>query len=157
MARRHGATCSFVNNTGVGIVIAPASGIIGAALDNVRSANNSFGLAVGTGGRVMVKNSVFTSNTTAGIEADSGATIHVNTSLVSYNSTGVVSSGTVLLSDSAIDSNSTAISGAARSSGNNRIFANSSDGTGLHRQLSVADSDIVALASLATVRGWRDN
>src|SRR5258708_18459811 len=38
---------SFVNNTGVGIAIAPASGIIGATLDNVRSANNSFGLAVG--------------------------------------------------------------------------------------------------------------
>src|SRR2546423_6646605 len=129
MARRHGATCSFVNNGGVGIVIAPAGGSIGATLDNVTSANNTFGLAVGTGGRVMVKNSVFTANTTAGVEADPGATIHVNTSLVSFNSTGVVSSGTVLLSDSAIDSNSTAISGATQSSGNNRIFANSSKGT----------------------------
>src|SRR5437016_1282227 len=61
--------------------------------------------------------------------------------IVFTHGSGVVSSGTLLLSDSAIDSNSTAISGAARSSGNNRIFANSSDGTGLHRQLSVADSD----------------
>ena len=77
----------------------------------------------------MVKNSIFTSNTAAGVEADSGGTINLNTSLVSFNSIGILTSGLVLLSDSAIDSNSTAISGPTQSSGNNRIFVNSSKGT----------------------------
>ena len=120
---------SIVGNPGVGILVAPASGVIGVELDNVNSAYNSYGLAVGSGGRVMIKNSVFTGNGTAGIEADAGATVGVSSTQISFNSTGIVASGTVSLQSSSIDSNSVAISGPTQSLGNNRIFANSIDGT----------------------------
>jgi hypothetical protein len=118
-------------NAGAGIVIAPASGIIGAVLDNVRSNNNAYGVAVGAGGRVMIKRSVFSWNGSTGIHADAGAVIGVNDTLVSHNQTGIVGNGgaNVALSNSDIDSNTTGISGTTRSFGNNRLFANSGDGT----------------------------
>ena len=49
--------------------------------------------------------------------------------MISHNGTGIVAQGTIAISNSDINSNTTAISGAARTYGNNRIFANSSDGT----------------------------
>jgi len=120
---------SIARNLGIGILVAPSSGVIGVELDHVRSAYNTYGLAVGSGGRVMIKNSVFTGNGTAGIEADAGATVGVSSTQISFNSTGIVASGTVSLQSSSIDSNSVAISGPTQSLGNNRIFANSIDGT----------------------------
>jgi hypothetical protein len=120
---------SVVGVSGPGILIAPASGTIGVDLDNVRSANNLYGIAVGSGGRVMIKNSVFAGNTTAGIEGDPGSYIDINTSQTSFNSTGIVSSGSTTISASGVLSNSTAISGPTQSYGNNRIVANSAAGT----------------------------
>ena len=122
---------SIVGNSGAGIVITPSSGIIGAVLDNVHSDNNAYGVAVGAGGRVIIKRSVFSWNGTTGIHADAGAVIGVNDTLVSHNQTGIVGNGgsNVVLSNSDIDSNTTGISGTTRSFGNNRLFANSSDGT----------------------------
>ena len=120
---------SFVNIGGPGIVIAPSSGVIGVDLDNVTSAYNRYGLAVGSGGRVMIKNSTFTNNVTAGIEGDAGSTISINTSQITFNSTGIAAGGAVTLATSAISSNTTAISGATQSFGNNQIVANSADGT----------------------------
>ena len=120
---------SIVNNPGVGILVAPASGVIGVELDHVRSAYNTYGLAVASGGRVMIKNSVFTGNSIAGIQADGGATVSVSATEVSYNSTGIGANGTVMLSNANITSNSLAINGPTQSLGNNLIFANSVDGT----------------------------
>ena len=120
---------SIVNNPGVGILVAPASGVIGVELDHVRSAYNTYGLAVASGGRVMIKNSVFTGNSIAGIQADGGATVSVGATEVSYNATGIGANGTVMLSNASINSNSLAINGPTQSLGNNLIFANSIDGT----------------------------
>ena len=116
---------SVTSVSGVGILVAPASGIIGADLDGVASTNSLFGVAVGSGGRVMIKNSVFSGNNVAGIEGDGGSTVDINTSQISFNSTGIESSGNITLSASGILSNSTAISGPTLSYGNNRIVANS--------------------------------
>ncbi len=122
-------TDSFVqDNNGPGIVIAPSSGTIAAVLDNVRTTHNSYGLAVGVGGRVMINRSVFSGNS-IGIEADSGAIIAIDGTLVSNSGTGVVGNSNVTISNSSINSNNTAISGAVRTYGNNRIAANLSDGT----------------------------
>jgi hypothetical protein len=118
-------------NAGPGIVIAPSSGSIGAVLDNVRSADNGYGLAVGSGGRVMINRSVFTWNASAGIEADPGSFVEVNDTVVSFNSFGLQNLGAMTVANSGINSNSTAVSGTVQSYGNNRVFANSSNGTPL--------------------------
>jgi hypothetical protein len=125
----HIRNSSIIRSGGPGIVVAPASGVIGVELDNVASSYNAYGLAVGSGGRVMIKNSTFTGNTTTGIEVDPGGYVSVSGTEISFNSTGIVASGTVALTHSSINSNSTAISGATQSLGNNLIFANSADGT----------------------------
>jgi len=120
---------SFVNNPGPGIAIAPASGLIAADLENVTSAYNTYGIAVGTGGRVTIKNSYFTNNSVAGIESDGGTFLNINGSQVAFNETGVLSHGSTTLNQTQILSNTTAISGATQSFGNNQIVGNSTDGT----------------------------
>ena len=77
----------------------------------------------------MIKNSFFTNNSTAGIEGDGGSTIAVSNSQVAFNQTGIAAGGAVTLSNSDINSNSTAISGATQSYGNNRLVGNSTKGT----------------------------
>ncbi|MCA6122647.1 right-handed parallel beta-helix repeat-containing protein [Bradyrhizobium sp. WSM 1704] len=121
---------SIVSNAGVGILVAPTSGVIGVELDTVHADYNRYGLAVASGGRVMIKNSVFTSNGVAGIHADPGTIIGITSTQSSFNSIGVSSStgATVSLHNSTIDSNSVAIQGPTQSAGGNRIFANSSNG-----------------------------
>ena len=119
----------FVNNSGPGIVIAPASGVIGVDLENVTSAYNAYGIAVGNGGRVTIKNSFFTNNSVAGIEGDGGSFIEISSSKMAFNEKGILTSGSTALSLSQIVSNTTAISGATQSTGNNLIFGNSTDGT----------------------------
>jgi parallel beta helix pectate lyase-like protein len=121
--------CSVTGVSGPGILIVPASGTIGVDLDNVRSTNNLYGVAVGSGGRVMIKNSIFAGNGDAGIEGDGGSIIDINTSQISFNSTGIVSPGNITISASGVLSNSTGISGPTQSFGNNRIVANSAAGT----------------------------
>jgi hypothetical protein len=122
---------SIEANPGAGIVIAPSSGIIGAVLDNVRSNNNGYGVAVGAGGRVMINRSVFSWNATTGIHADAGAVIEVNDTLASHNQFGINANNgsTVAIATSGINSNTTGISGTTQTYGNNRIFANSNNGT----------------------------
>ena len=119
----------IVNSTGPGIVIAPASGAIGADLENVTSAYNTYGIAVGTGGRVTIKNSFFTNNSVAGIEGDGGSFIEISSSKMAFNQTGIASNGSTTLSASQIISNTTAITGPTQSYGNNQIAGNSLSGT----------------------------
>jgi hypothetical protein len=112
---------TIANNGGAGVAAAASpSGIV---LDNVHSDKN---VAVAKGNNVTVNRSVFSGNAIAGIEADSGAQLTVDNSVVSHNTTGVTTGGgTIALSNSDIVFNSTGITGATTSFGNNRIFGNS--------------------------------
>jgi hypothetical protein len=126
------------NNTLAGIGIAGAA-TNNASLDNVHSINNGFGVAAGNGNNVSISRSVFSGNTTAGVEGDGGSQIGLDNSLVSGNATGLQSNGTMSISNSEISFNTTGISGATASFGNNRIFGNT--GAGTVPTLGAASSD----------------
>jgi len=133
-ARTSGNTKLFVrntitrNNTSVGIR-AVATNPNSVVLENVHSVGNAFGIAAGTGNFITVSRSVASGNTNAGIEADAGAIQFVNNTEISSNGTGVLATGTIQLTNSDILFNSTAITGATTSFGNNRIFGNAAVGT----------------------------
>ncbi len=90
----------------LGLSVAPSFAFI--TLNGVRLANNFQGVANNLNSRMRISNSLFTGNTT-GIEADGG-------SQVSFGNTD-------------LNFNTTAISGATTSFGNNRLIGNTSDGT----------------------------
>jgi hypothetical protein len=116
------------NNTAAGIVVQGAAGN-NASLDNVHSINNAFGVATGNGNVVSAVRSVFSGNTTAGVETDAGGSLAMDSAVVSGNVTGVQNNGSMVLSNSEISFNTTGISTASTSFGNNRIFGNTSAGT----------------------------
>jgi hypothetical protein len=111
------------------LAAAAATGIV--VLDNVRSQNNAYGIAVATGNHVMINRSVFSGNGTAGVEGDPGAQIVVNNSTISHNDFGVQSTGSVRLSNNDIAFNNTAIQGVTGTFGNNRLSGNVSLGNPL--------------------------
>lgn len=116
------------NNAGPGIVAAAAApGIV--VLDNVRSENNLYGLAVASGNSVVVNRSVLSGNTTAGVIGDTGSQIVVDNSTISHNGTGVISNQAVRLSNNDIAFNTTAVSGSSGTFGNNRFSGNGTIGT----------------------------
>jgi hypothetical protein len=98
-------------------------------LENVHSVSGTFGLATATGNNVLVSRSVMSGNSSAGIEADPGARVLVDNSEITADGIGVQSFGTISLGNSDIAFNTTGISGATTSFGNNRILANTSAGT----------------------------
>jgi hypothetical protein len=121
-------------NSGIGILVVSQGGtVIAAALDNVRASSNNYGVAVSNGGRAMIKRSLFSGNFTAGVEGDPGAIIAIKDTLISNNATGILSSSgaSVVTTNSDINSNNIAISGVVRSTGDNNILFNVSDGTPL--------------------------
>jgi hypothetical protein len=133
-------TDTIIRNTSqTGIVINPTTGAtrISATLDHVRVENCNFGISANSGSRVMINNSVFAGNTNAGIEAEgiNGASeLNVNNSVTTNNGTGVQNGAgaggtTIRLSNTDISFNTTGISGATNSFGNNRISGNGSAGT----------------------------
>jgi hypothetical protein len=112
------------NNTSAGIVAAaaPKNSVV---LENVHSVGNTYGIAVATGNNVVISNSVMSENTIAGIEADPGAQVHVENTKISHNfSYGIYALGTVTLANSDIAFNTSSISGATMSFGNNRLVGN---------------------------------
>jgi hypothetical protein len=115
------------NITGTGIV-AQGAATNNVMIENVHSTNNGFGLAAANGNNVSIARSVFAGNTTAGVEGDGGSQIGLESALVSGNATGLQSNGTMQLSNSEISFNTTGITGATQSFGNNRIFLNGSPG-----------------------------
>ncbi len=133
--RSTGGTSLFVkdtvvtNNLNVGINVAATVGPNIAVLDNVTVGKNNYGLAVGSGNNVTVKHSTFSNNATAGVVADGGANIFLTGSTVTNNSTGVLTGGTVGLSDNNIGFNNVPITGATTSFGSNRFFGNVLAGT----------------------------
>jgi hypothetical protein len=92
------------------------------SIENVHAINSAFGVAAATGNKVSIARSVFSGNTTAGVEGDPGSQVGLENSLVSGNATGLQSNGTMSLSNTSIFFNTTGISGATTSFGNNRIF-----------------------------------
>lgn len=118
------------NNAAAGIVAAAgAGGTSSTVLDNVHSVSNQFGFAAATGNNVMINRSLFSGNSDSGVEADLGAQVTVDNSVISHNDVGVTAIGSIRLSNSDISFNSTGISGATTSFGNNRISGNVSAGT----------------------------
>jgi Right handed beta helix region len=112
------------NNTSVGIVVAaaPKNTVV---LENVQSLGNGYGIAVATGNNVVISRSVMSGNGIAGIEADPGAQVAVDNTEISHNgSYGVQAFGTVTLANSDIAFNTSSISGATMSFGNNRLVGN---------------------------------
>jgi len=116
------------NNTAAGIAVGGAA-TNNASIENVHSINNAFGVAATTGNNVSITRSVFSGNTTAGVEGDAGSQIGLDNSLVSGNNQGLQSNGTMSISNSEISFNTTGITGATTSFGNNRIFGNTGAGT----------------------------
>ena len=116
----------------VGILILPAGGSsLDVLLDNARSYGSGYGLAAGTGSKIAIMRSVFSGNSTAGVEGDSGSLITVDGSTVTSNGFGIQSSSSIRLSNNDIGFNTTAISGASFTFGNNRFSGNGSSGTAL--------------------------
>ena len=126
----------FVSDTGVrdtggiGIAVTDTTGVNNVTLDNVRVQNSNFGVAVGNNVKMMINRSVFTGNNLAGIDAESGGQLTINNSVSTNNGTGITNnSGTIRFANSDISFNTTGISGATVSFGNNRLLGNTSAGT----------------------------
>jgi hypothetical protein len=130
--RTGGGTFLSVKNTTVrnvsisGIAIGGSGNSV--VVDKVHSVRNAYGIAIGNGNSVMANRSVFSLNSTAGVETDVGARLNVDNSVINNNGTGVIAGGTIRLANSDIAFNTTGISGAPLSFGNNRISGNGSAG-----------------------------
>ena len=132
----------FVNNTTVqdnaqaGIKIAPSSGStrIDGSLSRVIAERNADGVRVGSGARVMIKQSVMSGNSNAGVLSESPAgnsRVSVDDSSITNNGTGVLrlTGGAFRLSNNDISFNGTGKSGGGLVSfGNNRVVDNTSAG-----------------------------
>ena len=133
-SRTGGNTKLFIENTtvshnsGTGISLL-AGATNNASLDNVRSIDNLFGIAVGTGNNAMITRSVFSGNST-GIETDAGGVINADSTAITGNGLGVQTGGTIRLSNSDVSFNTTGFSGTATSYGNNRFLGNANAGSG---------------------------
>ncbi len=115
------------NNGGPGIAAGAQMNTL--VLDNVQSIKNSYGIALAKNNTATIMRSVFSNNTTAGVEADSGAQLMLDSSIVSNNGTGIAASGgPVALANTNVAFNTTGITGATTSFGNNRIFGNAGAG-----------------------------
>jgi hypothetical protein len=116
------------NNAQVGIRSAATATNFG-TLENVQVTGGGFGIAAAANNYLVFRNSTASVNSGGGIAANPGSIIFVDNSLINSNGTGVLAQGTVLLTNSDIIFNTTAISGATTSYGNNRIYGNASLGT----------------------------
>ena len=121
------------------------------SIENVHSINNAFGVAAATGNAVGIARSVFSGNTTAGVEGDAGSQIGLDNALVSSNGIGLQNAGTMSISNNSISFNTTGISGATTSFGNNRIFGNGAPGTvptlGAASTITVSSSGTLSIAA----------
>jgi hypothetical protein len=111
------------NATGILLAAAPKNSVV---IENVQMLdNNGYGIAVATGNNAVISRSVISGNGIAGIEADPGATVIVDNTEITHNvSYGIFALGTVALANSDISFNTSSISGATTSYGNNRLLGN---------------------------------
>jgi Right handed beta helix region len=115
---------SIVRNSGGAGIVAAGAAVNIVVLDNVRSENNGYGIAVATGNNVSISRSVFSGNSNAGIEGDAGAQVVVDNSTITHNNIGVQSGSSVRMSNNNIAFNNAAISGVSGTFGNNRFSGN---------------------------------
>jgi hypothetical protein len=113
---------SVIRDVSGSAILAAGANPNNVSIENVHAINSAFGVAAATGNKVSIARSVFSGNTTAGVEGDLGSQIGLENSLVSGNATGLQSNGTMSFSNTSIFFNTTGISGATTSFGNNRIF-----------------------------------
>ena len=133
----------FVKDTNIqtcavaGIAVSTTTGFVAGVLDNVRLEGLPTGLIIGNNAFISVRNSVINLSTSTGvsISGTGGATGSFDNVMINNHPTGInVGAGALLnLSSCTLESNTTAISSAApqanlRSSGNNRLLGNGSDG-----------------------------
>ncbi len=120
------------DNDGGGILIKPGI-YAGGSLDGVRLDGNLYGVRAESNANVTIRNSVASGNI-AGFQAVStgaGAEMNLENSSAVNNGTGVGTSGgaaVIIMSNATIMSNSLGINGNVYSFGNNRMFANGTDG-----------------------------
>jgi hypothetical protein len=128
--RTSGQTSLAIKNTivrynetaGIVLAAAPKNSVV---LENVHSIGNTYGLGVATGNNVVIDHSVFSENTIAGIEVDPGAQAFIDTTKITHNvNYGIYALGGVTLANSDIAFNTSSISGATMSYGNNRLYGN---------------------------------
>jgi hypothetical protein len=116
------ANFATANSPGIVLAAAPKNSVV---LENVQSLGNGYGVAVAAGNNVVISRSVIFGNGIAGIEVDPGAQVYVENTKISHNvSYGIFALGTVALANSDISFNTSSISGATLSYGNNRLFGN---------------------------------
>jgi hypothetical protein len=136
----------FVKDTNIktcavnGISVATSTGFVAGVLDNVRLEALPTGLLIGNNAFVSVRNSVINLSTSVGVSITGSGTptgsfdnvmINNNPTAINVGSTGIIN-----LSSSVLENNTTAVVSAApqanlRSSGNNRLLGNVSDGAAL--------------------------
>jgi hypothetical protein len=119
-------TITNVGNSGIGINSTAATG---ASIDNVHIVGSKFGAVVASGNSVTLSRSVIANASSAGVEADSGGQLLVDFTEITNSALAVQSFGSITLGNSDIAFNTTGITGASSSFGNNRIFGNTSAGT----------------------------
>ena len=135
---RNGGGKLFITNTtirnvsGAAISFAPftGSGLVNITIDKVQIYNCQFGIAIGSGGTVVVTNSVISSCSSAGLHVEGNfeaSDIHANNVVLNHNGIGLEQSGvgTIRIANSQI-TNSTANGtvGTIFSYGNNRTLGN---------------------------------
>ena len=136
----------FVKDTNIktcavdGISVQTSVGFVAGVLDRVRLEGLPTGLVIGNNAFISVRDSVINLSTSTGvsISGTGGATGSFDNVMINNNPTGINVGATAVLnlSSCTLESNSTAISSAApqanlRSSGNNRLLGNTSDGATL--------------------------
>jgi hypothetical protein len=136
----------FVKDTNIktcavaGITVATSTGFVAGVLDNVRLEGLPTGAIIGNNAFVSIRNSVINLATSIGVSITGSGTptgsfdnvmINNNPTAINVGATGIIN-----LSSSVLENNTTAVVSAApaanlRSSGNNRLLGNVSDGAAL--------------------------
>ena len=136
----------FVKDTNIktcavaGISVATTTGFVAGVLDNVRLEGLPTGAIIGNNAFVSIRNSVINLSSSTGVSVTGSGTPTASFDNVMINNNptaiNVGASGIINLSSSVLENNTTAVVSAApqvnlRSSGNNRLLGNVSDGAAL--------------------------
>ena len=136
----------FVKDTNIktcavsGLTVQTSTGFVAGVLDNVRLEALPTGAIIGNNAFVSIRNSVINLNTSTGVSVTGSGTPTASFDNVMINNNptaiNVGASGIINLSSSVLENNTTAVVSAApaanlRSSGNNRLLGNVSDGAAL--------------------------
>jgi hypothetical protein len=128
-----------ITNCGTGVFASTSAGGALVSIDHSAIHNNTNGIEASTNGRVMVSNSQISENSSNGLLASTSTSqINAEGNQIAFcNVAGVncsVAGGSIRISDNEIYNNTTGVNIAGscvvNSTGNNRIFANSTNVSG---------------------------